>query len=200
MNSDERDRREDTASLLREPPAGRAPAEPTASPTYRRRDVLRTVGGVAVVGLVAGCSGVGGEGGGGTTGGGGEPSVDEWLADTGNYDGVVDRTDASSVTVEVGAQGNNGANAFAPAAIEISPGTTVTWEWVDGYHNVVATEGAFDSGQPEQNATFQHTFDSPDTYLYYCEPHRSIGMKGAVVVSGGDSGSPETTTNGSEPR
>ena len=159
------------------------PEERPAAPTPSRRSVLRALGCVAVAGLLAGCTGFGGDGTDGQDGGG-DTTVDEWLADTGNYQGVVDRTSETSVTVEVGAQGNNGANAFAPAAVEVSPGTTVTWEWVDGYHNVVSTDGAFDSGEPEQGATFQHAFDSPGTFLYYCAPHRSIGMKGAVVVPG----------------
>lgn len=168
-----------------------ANADPTlawseVSPTLRRRRLLRTIGGVAIAGLMAGCSD--------DRDGSENPndsrdvnSVDEWLTDTGNYDGVVDVMAEDSVTVEVGVGGNAGSNAFEPAAIEISPGTTVTWEWVNGYHNVVATDEEFDSGEPEQNATFEHTFETPGTAYYYCEPHESMGMKGAVVVSDGDS-------------
>ncbi len=115
----------------------------------------------------------------------GPSSVDEWLADTGNHDSVEDVTGESAVTVEVGAKGNDGANAFAPAAISITPGTTVTWAWVDGYHNVVDTDGQFDSGEPEQNATFEHAFETAGTAYYYCKPHESMGMKGAVVVEDG---------------
>jgi halocyanin-like protein len=152
------------------------------------------VGGVALAGGIAGCLG-GSDGGtdgtnGGADDGSGAPSVDEWLSDADNYDSVVDATGRESVTVEVGARGNNGSNAFAPAAIEVSPGTTVTWEWVDGYHNVVARDGRFSSGHPEQNATFEYTFEKSATTLYYCEPHRSMGMKGAVIVAdGGGDGS-----------
>lgn len=150
--------------------------------SFERRAVSRSPGCSPAVPLTAlvGASGRDGES---------DPrSVDERLADTDNYDGVVDRTGEDSVTVEVGARGNNGANAFAPAAIEIAPGTTVTWDWVDGYHNVVATGDQFNSGDAEQNATFEHTFDTVGTVYYYCEPHRSMGMKGAVIVSEGDSG------------
>ena len=144
-----------------------------------RRRFLQSVGSVAVAGSLAGCT----DGATGSGNGTGPSGVDDWLSNTGNYDSVTDVTGQNSVTVDVGAQGNSGANAFAPPAIEISPGTTVTWEWVDGYHNVVATDGAFDSGQPARNATFEHAFDAAGTFFYYCEPHKSMGMKGAVVVA-----------------
>lgn len=165
----------DTSSSSRDSPEDRV------STPRGRRAFLRTAGAVAVTGALAGCSD---DGSGGN--GDGPDSVDDWLSGTGNYDSVQDRTGRSSVTVEVGARGNNGANAFAPAAVEVSPGTTVTWEWVDGHHNVVATDGSFDSGTPERDATFSHTFDSPGTFYYYCDPHRSIDMKGAVVVTDPD--------------
>ncbi|WP_330630378.1 halocyanin domain-containing protein [Halocatena halophila] len=109
-------------------------------------------------------------------------SIDAWLSDTDSFDGVTDRTGASSVVVDVGVSGNNGSNGFTPVAIAISPDTTIQWNWVDGYHNVVDTADAFDSGEPESDATFEHTFTEPGTYTYYCSPHRQMGMKGAVVV------------------
>lgn len=155
---------------------------------FSRRRFLQTAGGLVVTGLLAGCTDDNSDGSFGQDDDNESQSVDEWLSDTGNYDGVMDKLGEDSVTVKVGAQGNNGANAFAPAAIEISLGTTVTWDWVNGYHNVVATDGQFDSGEAEQNATFEYTFDTAETVYYYCEPHRSMGMKGAVIVSESDSG------------
>lgn len=146
--------------------------------------------GVVLAGSFAGCLGGANEE---SDDDDGPSSVDEWLADTGNHDSVEDVTGESAVTVEVGAEGNDGANAFAPAAISITPGTTVTWAWVDGYHNVVDTDGQFDSGEPEQNATFEHTFETAGTAYYYCKPHESMGMKGAVVV---EDGATETGVDG----
>ena len=82
---------------------------------------------------------------------------------------------------------------FAPAAVRVSPGTTVTWKWVgDGYHNVVEVDGAFDSGSPGRGGTFEHTFDGVGVARYYCGPHRSAGMKGAVVVEGDGDGANDT--------
>lgn len=191
--------------------ATRPQNDDSGSLRYGRRGFLRAAGGVAVAGLLAGCTSAGSGGNtGADTGGDGSGensgtndaneggSIEEWLADTGNYDSVEDMTGKNSVTVEVGAEGNNGVNAFAPAAIEISPGTTVTWEWINGYHNVVDENGQFSSGEPEQNATFEHTFDTAGTILYYCEPHRSMGMKGAIIVAGGDSETVGNTSNQEE--
>lgn len=172
--------------------------EHSDSSGWRRRGFLRAVSGVAVAGLIAGCTSNGGGENTGAGDGSEASSVEEWLADTSNYASVEDLTGKKSITVEVGAEGNNGPYAFAPAAIKISPRTTVTWKWVNGYHNVVATDGQFKSGGPEQNATFEHAFETAGTALYYCAPHKSMGMKGAVVVAGGDSKSGENTSNQSK--
>jgi halocyanin-like protein len=95
-------------------------------------------------------------------------------------------TGSGSVEVAVSASGNGGNFAFAPPAIRVSPGTTVTWTWTGegGAHNVVGQDSAFDSGDPQSgsNVTFEHTFDGSDTFLYQCEPHGGLGMRGAVVV------------------
>ncbi|MEF8867986.1 MAG: halocyanin domain-containing protein, partial [Haloarculaceae archaeon] len=115
-----------------------------------------------------------------------------WFEDVSNYDGVVDRRGQSEVTVTVGAAGNGGNFAFGPAAIRVDPGTTVIWEWngQGGGHNVVAEEGTDYSYESElvseAGFTFEHTFEQEGISKYYCVPHRSLGMKGAVVV--GDQG------------
>jgi halocyanin-like protein len=201
MNSNQADRKQTSDSSERPPSVTRPRNDDSGLVRYGRRGFLRAAGGVAVAGLLAGCTSGGSGGNAGADTGGDESgensgtndvnkgrSVEEWLADTSNYDSVEDMIGTNSVTVEVGAEGNNGANAFAPAAIRISPETTVTWKWINGYHNVVATGDQFSSGEPEQNATFEHTFEEVGTALYYCEPHRSMGMKGAVIVSEDDSG------------
>lgn len=107
----------------------------------------------------------------------------------------MDMTGKSSVTVEVGSESNE--KVFAPAAIRITPGTTVTWKWIgSGNHNVVDKDGQFTSGDPEKKATFKHTFETAGTVLYYCAPHKSAGMKGAVIVEdGGESGNSANTTD-----
>ncbi|MFB6185088.1 MAG: halocyanin domain-containing protein [Haloarculaceae archaeon] len=108
------------------------------------------------------------------------------MDDVSNYEDVVDATDDERITVAVGAEGNGGNFAFDPPAVRVSPGTTVTWQWSGkgGTHNVVATDGTFDSGAPagEAGTEFAFAFDDGGAYPYYCVPHKSLGMKGIVVV------------------
>jgi halocyanin-like protein len=159
----------------------------TARQSIERRTFLRGAGGIAIASVVAGCMS------GSSSSAGNEPSsVDEWLSETKNYDGTTtDRTGTKTVTVDVGPEQNE--YVFAPAAIEVSPGTTVTWKWIGGgTHNVVGSDEQFKSGPPESGATFEHTFETAGTFYYYCDPHRSMGMNGVVIVTDGG------TSNGSD--
>ncbi|MHB9287065.1 halocyanin domain-containing protein [Halobacteriales archaeon Cl-PHB] len=110
---------------------------------------------------------------------------DGWFDDVDNYDGVVDRTGEDSVTVQVGSQANGGGFGFGPAAVKVSPGTDLTWEWTGegGSHDVQAEDGSFKSRMVgEAGHTFTQRFDSKGTTKYFCMPHKAMGMKGAVVV------------------
>ncbi|ELZ91733.1 halocyanin precursor-like protein [Haloferax mucosum ATCC BAA-1512] len=106
--------------------------------------------------------------------------------------GYEDLRGESEVTIEVGAAGNGGDLAFAPAGIWIDPGTTVTWEWTGngGGHNIKMEEGpaSLDSGPAvaEAGTTYEYTFEEADAGIskYYCSPHQSLGMLGAVAVGG----------------
>jgi len=170
--------------------------------TRTRRSVVLSTGTLALTAL-AGCSGGGGEsdggsggstdtesdGGSGSTdtegGSGGTPGFDGWLSNVDNYDGVADETGSDEVTIAVGASGNGGNFAFDPAAVQVSSGTTVVWEWTGqgAQHNVAAEGGGFESDMAsEEGHTFEHTFSEGGTYEYACTPHRSLGMKGVVVV------------------
>lgn len=166
-----------------------------------RRTVLRSTA-VAVAGVgLAGCSGGGGgddtgneeateeesgdDGDGGGNGGGDAPDFDGFFDDTDNYDGVVDETGSDQVTVQVGTEANGGNFGFSPAAVRVSQGTEVVWEWTGqgSSHNVVHEDGEFESElTDEEGHTFSHTFDSTGNFKYVCTPHESLGMKGAVVV------------------
>jgi halocyanin-like protein len=104
--------------------------------------------------------------------------------------GYQDLRGSSEVTVEVGAEGNGGNLAYAPAGIWVDPGTTVVWEWTGegGGHNVVTEEGPAspDSGPAvsEAGTTYEYTFSEEEAGIttYYCSPHQSLGMLGAVAV------------------
>ena len=157
-----------------------------------RRTVLRRVGAVTFTSVaLAGCSSPSGDGGDGGDDGDGDtptdgdtPDFDGWMDGANNYDGTVeDMTGSDTVTVEVGA-GDAGL-AFGPAAIRISTGTEVEFEWTGdgGGHNVHAMEGAdFQSeNHMDSGVHFTHTFEEAGTVKYRCDPHRTV-MKGVVVV------------------
>jgi len=113
------------------------------------------------------------------------PSFDGWFEDVGNYDGVTDERGSTEVTVEVGVPQGGLPFGFGPAAIQVDPGTTVTWEWTGdgGGHNVVELDGAYESDLYSESGThFSYTFEDAGVSKYYCGPHRANGMKGAVVV------------------
>lgn len=101
------------------------------------------------------------------------------------------------------------ARRFDPAAVEVTPGTTVVWlntssvahtvtAYEDrlpdgvaffasgGYETQAAAEAAWvDStgGAIHQGDTFEYEFTDPGEYPYYCIPHEAAGMTGVVSVS-----------------
>lgn len=157
-----------------------------------RRNFLRAVGGLTPLGLLTGC--IGGKSKNASADDESASSVDGWLAETDNYDSITDMTGKSAVTIEVGPESNE--HVFTPAAAHIDPETTVTWEWIgSGYHNVVDRNGQFESGEPEERTTFEHAFETTGTYFYYCTPHKSVGMKGVLIV-GNDNNSKGTGSGG----
>jgi plastocyanin len=73
--------------------------------------------------------------------------------------------------------------AFAPAAITVRAGSTVTWTNRDEDAHTIAITG-LPASPPLQNAeTFTHTFAQPGTYAYICSIHPY--MHGMVVVTAG---------------
>jgi halocyanin-like protein len=150
-----------------------------------RRDFLRTAGGTAgVTAATSASTGTAAAADEGGEGGGGVPDFGGALEGANNYDGsVADETGADEVTVDVGASDGL---AFGPAAVHVDNGATVVWEWTGdgGAHNVVADGGEFDSGDPvgEAGTTFEQTFEEDGIYTYFCSPHESSGMVGAIVV------------------
>jgi halocyanin-like protein len=144
-----------------------------------RRTVLRTTAAGLAATAVTGCVGSLG----GSSRAEASADFDGWFSNVSNYDGVVDRTEPERVEVVVGAKGNDGNMAFAPAAVRVSTGITVVWTSNGGMHNVVARDGSFESEMmTDAGETYEHTFESAGKYEYLCSPHEQMGMKGAVVV------------------
>jgi plastocyanin len=72
--------------------------------------------------------------------------------------------------------------AFAPAAITVKVGTTVTWTNKDqDAHTVTAQDRSFSSAPLNTGATYQFTFTKPGTYAYLCTIHPF--MTATVVVT-----------------
>ena len=72
---------------------------------------------------------------------------------------------------------------YAPAAITVTAGSTVTWTNDDNFTHSVQLDGAQALVMhPGESAT--HTFDTAGTFHYICSFHPQ-DMKGEVVVTGG---------------
>jgi len=144
-----------------------------------RRTALRTIGGVGLGLSLAGCLDSGASAG---TGTGGDHDV-----------GMSTRK-------------------FLPPTITVAPGEAVVWKNTSSHaHTVTAygdripadaaffASGDFETTEAAQSAwfgggggalysgdTFEHTFEVPGTYHYFCIPHEASGMVGVVEV--GESG------------
>lgn len=95
--------------------------------------------------------------------------------------------------------------AFAPETATVEPGTTVRWpnesevgHTVTAYGDRIPDDasyfasGGFTSERAARNdieggivdpgETYEHTFETPGRYDYFCIPHESSGMVGTVRV------------------
>jgi plastocyanin len=101
-------------------------------------------------------------------------------------------------------------SAFAPGTLTITAGDSVIWTNADDRpHTVTSVDGAFDSGNVDEGASFSFTFTEPGTYTYRCEYHPD--MQATIVVepaaaqasasggnASGDGSSSGTASAGSE--
>lgn len=102
---------------------------------------------------------------------------------------VADRSGLDEVTIEVGPGGRL---EFDPEVTTVSRDATVRWVWRSDTHNVVAGDvpaGASWEGTPGGGSTtydrghaYEETFSVTGRYDYWCQPHRSAGMVGRILV------------------
>ena len=82
---------------------------------------------------------------------------------------------------------------FSPKVLRVEPGTTVIWESGGANdHNVIASDGSwqaissdyFEYGIITKGDQYEHTFNEPGVYDYYCPYHgtNNKGMVGTVIV------------------
>jgi plastocyanin len=70
---------------------------------------------------------------------------------------------------------------FAPMAVKVAVGTTVTWVNHDDIpHTVVSPDKVFKSKVLDTDEKFSFTFTKPGRYPYFCSVHPK--MTGEVVV------------------
>jgi plastocyanin len=89
-------------------------------------------------------------------------------------------------------------SSFAPATINVKPGTTVTWQWsactdtTGGYggygsgtacitHQIAFDDGSGTQSPMQAQGSFNRTFAAAGTFKYHCTVHGSY-MSGQVVV------------------
>lgn len=185
----------------------------------RRRTLLRVAaaGGTAVLGGFAGCIGESddGGGGGGGEGDGGQQAQSDGDTPTGDGsddggdgddtgDGTDDEgTDGGGTADETIRVGPGGDLVFDPAETSVDVGATVEWVWDSDTHTVTP-ERIPDGSDWEGTGTtthdagysHSHTFETEGKYDYYCEPHRSAGMVGTLLV--GDVSSDGGTDDGTD--
>ena len=72
---------------------------------------------------------------------------------------------------------------FAPSALTVQVGDTVTWTNLDSATHTVTFNGSpsLSSGGLQEGDTHSVTFDSVGTYAYGCSPHAS--MQGTITVT-----------------
>lgn len=98
--------------------------------------------------------------------------------------------------------GPGGDLAFDPEEIAITVGESLVWFFDTPGHNVSGRPGDSDAielpagadpfssygpdepplGTEGRGETYEHTFETPGTYVYVCIPHTSAGMIGRVTV------------------
>jgi plastocyanin len=75
---------------------------------------------------------------------------------------------------------------FTPKEVTVPAGATV--EWIDevGRHTVEADDGSFKSDTLTANGKYEHTFNEPGAYSYFCTFHgdkHGVDMAGVVKVT-----------------
>ncbi len=145
-----------------------------------RREFLRTAGGAA--GTAAATSAVAGPAAAQEGGGGGSGPIDYggYLDDANGWSSgsTADKTGQGEVTIAVGPGSSNN---FDPVAVHVDPGTKIIWEWEGPGHNVQAEDGQFKS-EIKSEGTFEYTADEEGVIPYFCQPHKGMGMLGALAV------------------
>jgi FtsP/CotA-like multicopper oxidase with cupredoxin domain len=73
---------------------------------------------------------------------------------------------------------------YAPDALTIKAGETVTWVNKGAHwHTVASLDLRFTSGKIFPGKSFSYTFEKPGVYKVYCQHHAMAGMNGVITVT-----------------
>jgi len=90
----------------------------------------------------------------------------------------------SSVIITLGAADEGNFEPFTPRALNVMPGSMVSWTNEDATPHTVTADGTgtplFDSGPISPGDTFDNIFDMPGEFGYHCSIHP--WMTGRVMV------------------
>lgn len=179
---------------------------------YTRRGMVLMTAGAAVAGI-AGCTGSQNDGQDGSEtssmtgeethedGDGHNDEEEDHEEDANGHNHDEGELGEPSATAEVMLQTQDGQHHYAPHAVWVERGGTVTWTNESGRHDVVSYHPDNDdkprripeeaapwstSMLSDEGATFSHTFETEGVYDYYCTPHEAFGMVGTVIVGNPD--------------
>jgi plastocyanin len=86
-----------------------------------------------------------------------------------------------SVIITLGAADEGNFEPFTPRALNVMPGSMVSWTNEDmTTHTVTSNQGFFDAGPISPGNTFDNTFDKPGEFGYHCSIHP--WMTGRIMV------------------
>ena len=86
-----------------------------------------------------------------------------------------------SVIITLGAADEGNFEPFTPRALNVMPGSMVSWTNEDmTTHTVTSNQGFFDAGPISPGNTFHNTFDKPGEFGYHCSIHP--WMTGRIMV------------------
>ena len=99
---------------------------------------------------------------------------------------------AEDMTIDMLNKREDGAKmVYSEDIARIEVGDTITWLPTSKGHNVEFIAGPDGWKLPKKSKLSKEvtiTFDTPGVYLYYCTPHKSMGMIAIVVVGDGGDG------------
>lgn len=75
-------------------------------------------------------------------------------------------------------------NQFTPSLLSVTPGTTVTWRWQGGEHDLTFEDGVGNVAAKSSGSSTRN-FGTAGTFRYRCVIHSSsytVGMVGSVQV------------------